>query len=330
MPNESHPTQSSASAHSSQSGRSLPATPEPHLFDRLSVLYKYRWAAIGVFLAVVAWVMVDSYTRLPIYRATSRVLIEDANTDIATPSEINRSVSLVDPEIYMQTQLRIIRGRDLSQRVAKKLDLDKVAEFNGQGPKPTQLARGIATVKYYAMWPYRLITSSSSAPSVLPPSSDDENSGDVAQRLMARINVAQVRGSQLVDLYYDGPDPVFAARAVNTFADEYVSENLALKVQQLEKSAEWLSGEVERQGRLVQQSELQLAQYREQQDAGALDSTQNIVVARLNQLNDALTKARTERIQKESQWRQIQAAGKDIESISSVIANRRCRTCARS
>ena len=318
MPNESQ----SMPPGSSQAARSsLPATPEPHLFDRLSVLYKYRWAAITVFLAVVAWVMVDSYTRLPIYRATSRVLIEDANTDIATPSEISRSVSLVDPEIYMQTQLRIIRGRDLSQRVAKKLDLDKVAEFNGQGPKPTQLARGIATVKYYAMWPYRLITSSSSAPSVLPPLADDDGSGDLAQRLMSRVNVVQVRGSQLVDLTYDGPDPVFAARAVNTYADEYVSENLSLKVQTLEKSAEWLSGEVERQGRLVQESEMLLAQYREKQDAGALDSSQNIVVARLNSLNDALTRARTERIQKESQWRQIQAAGKDVESISSVIAN---------
>ena len=184
------------------------------------------------------------------------------------------------------------------------------------------MAQAIATVKFYAMWPYRLITSaSSSAPPALPPSLDGEPTGDLAMQLMNRINVVPVRGSQLVDLTYDGPDPVFAARAVNTFADEYVSENLSLKVQTLEKSAEWLSGEVERQGRLVQQSELQLAQYREKQDAGALDSSQNIVVARLNQLNDALTKARTDRIQKESQWKQIQAAGTDVESISSVIAN---------
>ena len=160
-------------AGASQSGRGLPATPEPHLFDRLRCSTATGGPRSGV-LAVVAWVMADSYTRLPIYRATARVLIEDANNDIATPSEISRPVNMVDPEIYMQTQLRIIRGRDLSQRVAKKLDLDKVAEFNGQGPKPTQLARGIATVKYYAMWPYRLITSSSSAPPVLPPSADDE------------------------------------------------------------------------------------------------------------------------------------------------------------
>lgn len=39
---------------------------EPHLFDRLAVLYKYRWATVAVFLLVIGWVMVDSYTRVPI------------------------------------------------------------------------------------------------------------------------------------------------------------------------------------------------------------------------------------------------------------------------
>ena len=118
MSNEPQPPTPAAAPNAA---RALPATPEPHLFDRLSVIYKYRWAAIGVFLAVVGWVMVDSYTRMPIYQARARVLIEDANTDLATPTEITRTVNLVDPEIYMQTQLRIIKGRDLSQRVAKKL-----------------------------------------------------------------------------------------------------------------------------------------------------------------------------------------------------------------
>src|SRR3954465_9536287 len=87
---------------------------EPHLFDRLAVLYKYRWASVAVFLIVVGWVMVDSYTAIPMYRATARVLIEDPGTDVATPTEIARSITLQDPEIYMETQLRIIKGRELS------------------------------------------------------------------------------------------------------------------------------------------------------------------------------------------------------------------------
>jgi succinoglycan biosynthesis transport protein ExoP len=295
------------------------AGPEPHLFDRLSVLYKYRWASIVVFTLVVGWVMVDSYTRIPVYQATGRLLVEDPNADIATPTEIARSITIADPEIYMQTQLRIMRGRDLAQRAAAKLQMRQVPEFNGQGPKPTQLAVAIAVIKYYAMWPYRLITST---PGDGPlPTLAVASDASYPDALLTRLGVVQVRGSQLVDITFRATDPEFAARAANMFMDEYVRNNLALKVETLEKSAEWLTGEVERQGKLVQESELKLTQYKDRQDAGALDSSQNIVVARLTQSNDAATKARLDRIEKEGLWRQIEAAGQDVESITSVLNN---------
>ena len=277
-------------------------TAEPHLFDRISVLYKYRWASLTMFLLVVGWVMVDSYTQVPRYRASARILVEEPGADIATPTEIARDAPISDPEIFMQTQLRIMRGRDLALRVAQKIDLSRVPEFNGQGPRPTPLANSIAAIKYYAAWPYRLVTTAQ-APPIAPPDSSDGHAGNYADALIARLSVDQVRGSQLVDMSFASADPEFAARAANAFADEYVGQNLALKIQNLEKSAEWLTGEVERQAKLVQQSELQLQHYRETQDAGALDSGQNIVVARLNSLNEQLTLARTDRIRKENLYK---------------------------
>jgi capsular exopolysaccharide synthesis family protein len=300
---------------------SAPAAGDPHLFDRLSVLYKYRWAAMTAFVLVVGWVMVDSYTRIPAYRAMARVLVEDPNADIATPSEIGRTVPIGDPDMYMQTQLRIMKGRDLAQRVATKLDMNRVAEFNGQGPKPTQLAVGIAWVKYYAAWPYRIITSSPAEPPATATSFNAVDAASYPDALLSRFNVTQVRGSQLVDMTFDSADPQFAARAANAFADEYVAHNLELKVQTLNTSADWLTGEVQKQGDLVKESDLKLAQYKETQDATSLDSNQNIVVARLTQNNDAATRARMDRIQKEGLWRQIEAAGDDVESITSVLNN---------
>jgi succinoglycan biosynthesis transport protein ExoP len=294
------------------------AVAEPHLFDRISVLYKYRWASITVFLLVVGWVMVDSYTRVPHYRATARLLVEEPGNDIATPSEIARNAPLSDPEMYMQTQLRIMRGRDLALRVAQKIDLSRVPEFNGQGPQPTPLAKSIAAIKYYAAWPYRLVTTAQ-APPIAPPDTGSGGDGSYADALIARLTVDQVRGSQLVDMGFASADPEFALRTANAFADEYVSQNLALKIETLERSAEWLTGEVERQARLVQESELKLAQYREKQDAGALESGQNIVVARLNSLNEQLTLARTDRARKENIWKQLRDAGSNVDSISAVL-----------
>src|SRR4051812_14889876 len=188
---------------------------EPHLFDRFAVIYKYRWASIGVFLLVVGWVMIDSYTSIPMYRATARVLIEDPGADVATPTEIARSITLQDPEIYMETQLRIIKGRELSQHVAPKLDLAKVPEFNGQGPKPTPLARTITLIKFYVKWPYRLITSGGAIPTIAPVSTQPLNPADFVDALSSRLNASRVRGTQLVEIYYESADANFAAKAAN-------------------------------------------------------------------------------------------------------------------
>jgi succinoglycan biosynthesis transport protein ExoP len=298
----------------------LGAVPDSHIFDRLSVLHKYRWASITVFTLVVSWIMFDSYTQIPVYRASAQVLIEDPGSDLATPTEIARSVALTDPEIYMETQLRIMRGRELAQRVARELQLEKVAEFNGQGPKPTKLAQTISTIKRYATMPYRMLMSTLGQQQSQGPAPTSAT-GDLSDALIGRLAADQVRGSQLVDVSIDSSDPEFAARAVNAFADRYVQENLSLKVSTLEKSAEWLTGEVAKAAELVKESELKLAKYKETQDAGALDSGQNTVVARLNSLSESVTKARTDRILKEGVWRQVQDAGANLESLSSILNN---------
>jgi polysaccharide biosynthesis transport protein len=317
MSNDTHPV-------APASGGSPPHLPggvvstDAHLFDRISVLFRYRWATITIFVLTVGWLMVDSYSRTPIYRATAQVVIEDQGADIATPTEIAaRSTPVTDPEVYMQTQLRIMTGRDLANRVAAQLNLANVPEFNGQGPKPTQLAQIIAGIKRFVAMPYRMVTGATTPAAVISTEPVDQSGYGAA--LLGHLSVEQIRGSQLVDMRVDSSDPEFAARAVNAFADKYVEENLSLKVSSLEKSAEWLTEEVARQAKLVTESEMRLATFKDKQDAGALDSGQNIIVSRLNAMSDNLVKARTDRIQKEALYRQIQSAGSDVNSLSSVL-----------
>ena len=181
-----------------------------------------------------------------------------------------------------------MRGRDLAQRVAAKLDMQRVPEFNGQGPKPTQLAR-----RHRAGEVLRDVA--------VPADHVDAGRRAGAAAARSRVGARAIRDALLARLSVDagarqpaGRHDVrrrripSSRRAPPTRSPTSTSrKNLALKVQTLEKSAEWLTGEVEKQGKLVQQSELALAQYKEKQDAGALDSSQNIVVARLTQLNEA-------------------------------------------
>jgi succinoglycan biosynthesis transport protein ExoP len=299
---------------------------DTHLLDRFAILAKYRYPTVAMFLAVVAWFMLDSYTTVPIYRATAQIQIDEESVGLGTPAEIAQNFVQPDPEVYFNTQFRIIAGRELGRRVAKKLNLRQVPEYNGQGAQPTPLAQTITRVKRTAMWPVRAVLGIDDPVPTMPPASaasaGDDDSAYV-DLFVSRIDVAPVRGSRLVNVHFNSTDSAFAVRAVNTIVEEYVAQNLALKLEVLDKSLSWLTAEVARQAQQVQISERALAEYREQKDAGALADNQNIVIARLNTLNTNYTDTRNQRIAKESVWNQVREAGRDRDALSVVIQNPR-------
>jgi capsular exopolysaccharide synthesis family protein len=159
------------------------------------------------------------------------------------------------------------------------------------------------------------------APVAPPPAPERADERGYVDGLIGRLDVDWSRGTQLVTVSFRSSDPAFAARAVNAIVEEYVVQNLELKVAAVEQSLAWLDGEVARQQSQVLSSERKLAEYRDKQDAGALDNGQNIVVEKLRSLNDAALKARTDRIARETVWNQVRQAGQDTETISTVIAS---------
>jgi polysaccharide biosynthesis transport protein len=294
---------------------------EVHVLDRLSVLYKYRRVVIVVFALVVAWFLVQSYTTTPMYRATAQLVIEEDTPGLGTPTDIAQSQILQDSDLYFNTQHRVLRSRDLGRRVVGKLDLHQVPEFNGQGPKQTALQIGIAKVKAAVRKPFDGLLGTQPSRVAVEPRHADESAAEAGyvDAMLGRIQVDPIRGSHLVDVSFVAADPVFAARAANTIVGEYVAANLELKVGDLSKQLEWLVAEVGRQQQLVLASERKLSEYRETQDAGALANNQNIVVSRLNQLDEAVIKARTTRIEKQEVWNQVQRAGENRDVLAVII-----------
>ena len=140
----------------------------------------------------------------------------------------------------------------------------------------------------------------------------------------SRVSVEPVRASRLVDVVFVSDDPALAATSANTLAEEYVQQNLDLRRLNMERSLEWLAQELARQKTIVEASERAMAQYREDQNALSLEDRQNIVIARLNQLNDAATRARTNRAQKESLYTRLAglgAKGAAAGSIPEILQN---------
>src|SRR5579872_1435916 len=109
-----------------------------HILDRLAVLYRYRRIALTVFVLTTAAMMIQGYSAIPSYQAKAQIEI-DAERATALPGITSPDNTYYeDPEPYYKTQYRIIKGRELTRRVVKKLNLQDRPEFNGtERPRTT-------------------------------------------------------------------------------------------------------------------------------------------------------------------------------------------------
>jgi polysaccharide biosynthesis transport protein len=313
-----------AAAHSA-TGPSAPAphyTPDPdvHLLDRLAVIYRYRRICATTFVLVTAALLIQGYSTTQLFQAQARLLIEDERSTAVPGLQNDANTYYEDPEPYYQTQYKILKGRDLTRRVVRKLHLETNQEFNGKKPAPPSASTLLQDLKTKVLTLARVnVAPADEAPKV------DETADESAlvSGFISRVSVEPVRGSHLVDVSFVSEDPKFAAQGVNALIDEYVNQNLELKLQSTQGMLDWLDKELETQQKRVEESERGLAEYREKENALSLDDKQNIIVSRLNQLNDAVTRARTERVQKESLYDQVKAisSGTAPDAIPAIATN---------
>ena len=79
--------------------------------------------------------MVQTYSKIPLYRASARVQIQDERTTAVSNLNANDPVFWQDSEQYYNTQYSILRSRGLARRVVQRLKLQNHPLFNGTAPQ---------------------------------------------------------------------------------------------------------------------------------------------------------------------------------------------------
>jgi succinoglycan biosynthesis transport protein ExoP len=287
----------------------------PHLMDYIKVLVKRRWTAATVFLLVFVSVTVYTFTATPIFESSARLLIEAEEQHVVSFKQvIDEDQQKAD---YYQTQYNILQSRSLARKTIEGLKLWDNPLFGG-GPKSN---RGItAGAVAYVTGFFK------SAPASSEPAAADETL-DQSQRIdrfLANLTITPIRNSRLVDVKYRLSDPALATRIVNTLATNYIQQSLEYKFMASKEATDWLGERLTEQRRQVEQAESKLQQYREQNDAISLQDRENIVVQKLGDLNAAVTKAKTERIQKEAMYNQLSAIQRNsaaLDTFPAILGN---------
>jgi capsular exopolysaccharide synthesis family protein len=281
-----------------------------HLLDRLSALFRHRKIAGAAFAIVVGVMMLQTYSKIPLYQASARVMIQDerATASVGTLNA-NDPVFWQDPEQFYNTQYSIMESRGLAKRVVRKLNLQNHPLFNGTAPQsrgPLSLVREARQTLGNSVRSLFKSAENKAAAEAPAPDESAVESGLISQ-FLGGVQIAPQRQTRLVEIVYTSPDPAFAALAATTLAEEYAQQNLDLRLETINKNLAFLGEEVGKQEKKVAESEEAMARYRERQNALSLEDRQNIVVARLNTLNDTATKARTTRLQKEATYNQVKS-----------------------
>ncbi len=288
---------------------------EPHLLDYVKVLVKRRWTAATAFLLVFVSVTVYTFTATPIFEASARLLIEaDEQNVVAFKQVVDEDRAKAD---YYQTQYNILQSRSLARKTIEALKLWDNPLFGGGAKAEAGASTGAVA---YVTGFFR------SAPEPSAPAEADETLGQsrTIDAFLSHLAVEPIRNSRLVDVKYRLPDAALATSIVNTLSKGYIQQNLEYKFMASKEATDWLGERLTEQRQGVEQAETKLQQYREQNDAISLQDRENIVVQKLGDLNAAVTKAKTERLQKEALYKQLSSLETDraaLDTFPAILGN---------
>ena len=305
---------------------------EVHLRDYWRIIKKRRWLVLALFLVAVTIGAINVFTTRPLYRGTATIQINIESPQVIDFKEILAiNTWAMD---YYQTQYRILESRNLARRVVQGLKLSQHPEFLPQPGShfqtwkskiPSSLKSKIrSSLSAVAR---SLGLSSSSNQNTLakesastPDPSEDEKDAPIVNQLLGRLSIDPIKESRLVRIHFYASTPDLAAKVPNALADEYIQLTMESRVNTTERAKEWLSKQLEDMRAKVEKADEDLQEFGSKHNILSSDGKENITMNRLNELNEALAKAESERMTKEALYKQVK--GRNTESFPAILENK--------
>lgn len=230
----------------------------------------------------------------PVY--VSSALLEVAPSNRQDPNameDLEASDTLKTIELKVASPsvlLGVIRRQHLAD------DRDFAPRRTVGNPADSTLTAQLSTDAYRALshfGAYGLIDSLGLKP---PATSGPYSDTELLQRLTAKIDVNLVRGSRLIEVRANDHSPEKARRLAQAVIDEFFQQAWDARHQESVSTRERLVGEAKQVGNDFKASQEKLEAYRDKYNSVSLEEQQNIVVARLRNLDEQVATAKNLRL----------------------------------
>ena len=247
----------------------------------LSILRARKWAALLVFVLVVATTVAVSLLLPKQYEAGASVVIDvkpDPVSAMAFPTMNSAS--------FMATQVDIMTSDRVALRVIRDL---KLLENPGLREQWQTEGEGKGTIEQWLI-----------------------------ELLQKNLDVKPSRESNVIQVFYKSPDPRFAAGLANAFAQAYIATTLELRVDPAKQFSSFFVAQSKDARQALEAAQAKLSEFQREKGIIAADERLDVENARLAELSSQLVQMQA--ISSESGSRQ-QQAGTSGDRMQEVLNN---------
>lgn len=295
------------------------ANDDPGGFWDIAVkLWRHKWLVVGVTAGFVVVAAIASTLMTPRYATESQVLVGVQSPRVLSAESILNGLTANSETV--QSEAYIITSRATAERVAKRLQLDTVPEFNAAlRPKPLFSLSSIPGYDVVKNW---LSDTTQDAQAATPSSMlspEERKWSRVTSSLLGHVQVTPLNRSHILSIEAESENPQLAARVANTFAEVYIEQQMSTKQTAASEADRWLEGRIAKLREQVEKSDQAVEEHRRKY--GLYETRSDTVVAQqLAELNRELLVAQNAMVDAQTRYQQASSQLKGTNSLESLPA----------
>jgi polysaccharide biosynthesis transport protein len=263
------------------------------------VLLKRKWIVLGCVATIFSVVAIATLRTTKVYEASGTIAINKPDNSLNFQNAATFNFDYYDPS-ELETEVRILQSDVLALEVIRELNLDRRPDMGGQTAPSSSLDL---------------------APD--PLQVDPAKASAMVGGFRGSLKVALSQNSRIIEVHYRSADPQLAANVVNKLMETYVEDNRKARFESTMQASDWLQKQLVDLQMKVETSQEKLVRYQKEHEILGIDEKQNIITAKLDELNKSLTQAESERMDKEALYQLVQSGDPDaiVASTSGADAD---------
>jgi len=271
----------------------------PNLLLEYWDIFRRRKGALVLiaFLGLLVSVLI-TVPQTPLYQARASLEIQSFNDNFLNMRNVSPTASegtSSSPEFDLRTQVKILQSESVLERVVTKLDLEKKMFQENKSSRLSAWRKALG----------------------LPESRPAPSREELVRIVASNLNVRTEPNTRLVEILYDSTDPHLAADIVNSITSEFIQKTLEDRGQTNQETGIWLAGQIKDVRIKLEKSEDELQSYANASGLLFTSEKDNAAEATFRQLQEELSKAKADRIVKQSKYEL--ASTVSAESLPEVL-----------